>query len=265
MFCALVCLGANHILAQSRSVRPLEHAHAHNDYEHPRPLLDALDHGFTSLEADVYLVDGELLVAHDFNKVSKSRTLESLYLGPMSQLVREHGGKVFPDGPVVTLLVDIKRDGKAAYVVLDKLLQSYESMISVTRDGVFAEKAITVVVSGDRPIPQIIASNPRFVGFDGRLGDLDSEHPASLMPLVSDNWTLHFKYRGSGDFNQVERSKLKDIITKAHDKGRRVRFWATPESQPIWTELLAARVDLIGTDRLSQLADFLRNAPQPKP
>ena len=25
---------------------PLIHAHAHNDYEHKRPLLDALDHGF---------------------------------------------------------------------------------------------------------------------------------------------------------------------------------------------------------------------------
>ena len=40
-------------------------AHAHNDYEHDRPLLDALEHGFTSVEADVWLVDGELRVAHD--------------------------------------------------------------------------------------------------------------------------------------------------------------------------------------------------------
>ena len=37
---------------------PLAQAHAHNDYEHDRPLLDALEHGFTSVEADVWLVDG---------------------------------------------------------------------------------------------------------------------------------------------------------------------------------------------------------------
>ena len=42
--------------------RPLWRAHAHNDYEHPRPLLDALDHRFGSVEADIYLVDGQLLV-----------------------------------------------------------------------------------------------------------------------------------------------------------------------------------------------------------
>ncbi len=62
---------------------PLLHAHAHNDYEHARPLFDALDHGFCSIEADVYVVNGQLLVAHDREKVSPSRTLQALYLDPM--------------------------------------------------------------------------------------------------------------------------------------------------------------------------------------
>ncbi len=61
---------------------PLRRAHAHNDYEHPRPLLDALSHGFTSVEADIHLVDGQLLVAHDPIDLDPSRTLESLYLAP---------------------------------------------------------------------------------------------------------------------------------------------------------------------------------------
>lgn len=59
-------------------VHPLPQAHAHNDYEHDRPLQDALSHGFSSVEADVWLVDGELLVAHDREDVDPSRTLESL-------------------------------------------------------------------------------------------------------------------------------------------------------------------------------------------
>ncbi len=33
----------------------LSQAHAHDDYEHDRPLLDALEHGFTSVEADIWL------------------------------------------------------------------------------------------------------------------------------------------------------------------------------------------------------------------
>ena len=46
---------------RSRQSEPLPPAHAHNDYEHRRPLQDALDRGFNSVEADVWLVDGELL------------------------------------------------------------------------------------------------------------------------------------------------------------------------------------------------------------
>src|ERR1043165_1062303 len=61
-------------------VRPLIQAHAHNDYEHTRPLWDALAQGFCSVEADIHLVDGKLLVAHDARDVNSERTLEKLYL-----------------------------------------------------------------------------------------------------------------------------------------------------------------------------------------
>src|ERR1019366_2575676 len=56
------------------SPTPLTRAHAHNDYEHSRPLWDALDQGFCSVEADIYLVNGQLLVAHDRNQVKPERT-----------------------------------------------------------------------------------------------------------------------------------------------------------------------------------------------
>src|SRR6478609_9716902 len=61
---------------------PLWRAHAHNDYEHPRPLLDALDHRFGSVEADIHLVGDQLLIGHDASELDPSRTLESLYLDP---------------------------------------------------------------------------------------------------------------------------------------------------------------------------------------
>src|SRR3974390_1561429 len=67
----VLCLGAEPV--------PLIHVHAHNDYEHTRPLLDALDHGFCSVEADIYLVDGQLPVAHDPSKVKPERPLQGPY------------------------------------------------------------------------------------------------------------------------------------------------------------------------------------------
>src|SRR5262245_51794473 len=70
-------------------------AHAHNDYEHARPLLDALEQNFDSVEADVHLVDGQLLVAHDRKDARADRTLEKLYLDPLGERVKQNGGWVY--------------------------------------------------------------------------------------------------------------------------------------------------------------------------
>ena len=74
--------------AEDAPVVPLRQAHAHNDYAHSRPLLDALDHGFCSVEADVFLVKDKLLVGHTFLELKPNRTLESLYLDPLLERVK---------------------------------------------------------------------------------------------------------------------------------------------------------------------------------
>ena len=244
--------------SQGTAAPPLLNAHAHNDYEHKRPLLDALGEGFTSVEADVYLVEGQLLVAHNFVFLSPERTLEKMYLQPLQQQAKQNDGRIYKDGPTITLLVDIKADGKAAYVALDQLLSKYDALISVTRDGKYMVKAVTVIISGDRPMAEIQQSKVRRAGIDGRVTDLDSKMSSDLLPLISDKWSSHFKYRGEGTMPDAERDKLRDIVKRAHDKGRRVRFWATPESINVWQQLRNAGVDLIGTDDLEKLSTFLR-------
>ena len=241
------------------SSTPLANAHAHNDYEHDRPLLDALDQGFTSIEADVFLVEGQLLVAHNLWDVSKERSLERLYLQPLQERATVNNGRVYKDGPTVTLLVDIKANGAAAYAALHALLAQYDSLVSSTEDARYIEKAVTVIISGDRPIREIEDSNPRRAGIDGRVADLDSDKPAALLPLISENWTSHFRYRGVGSMPEVERKKLHDMVARAHSRGRRIRFWATPENPVLWKELRDSGVDLIGTDELAKLSDFLRS------
>ncbi|HEX7377647.1 MAG TPA: phosphatidylinositol-specific phospholipase C/glycerophosphodiester phosphodiesterase family protein [Pirellulales bacterium] len=249
----------NYAGADEKPPLPLSRAHAHNDYLHTRPLLDALAHGFTSVEADVYLVDGELLVAHTRFELKPARTLRKLYLDPLRQRAGQAGGRLWPNGPPLTLLVDIKADATASYRALARLLAEYQDIVSVVRDGRLEAKAVTVVVSGDRAREVIAADNPRFVGIDGRLSDLDSNEPADLLPLISDNWTQHFHWRGQWAFPEDERQKLREIVRRAHDRGRRVRFWATPESQALWQELVSADVDLINSDDLAGLQRFLQN------
>jgi glycerophosphoryl diester phosphodiesterase len=249
--------------APDATATPLARAHAHNDYEHQRPLADALDHGFTSVEADVWLVDGELLVAHDHDQVQPGRTLESLYLAPLAERARTHGGSLYPgwDG-TFQLLIDVKSDARPTYVAVHEALRRYAGTITEYSARGTQHRAVDAVISGNRDLPYMDAQPVRFAGYDGRLADLDKGLPADLMPLVSDNWTRNFTWQGVGEMPAAERDKLHAIVDKAHAAGYRVRFWATPDvalpnREAAWQELLAADVDHINTDDLSGLQKFL--------
>src|SRR4030095_15835875 len=104
---------------------PLIHAHAHNDYEHHRTLNDALDHDFCSVEADIYLVEGKLLVAHNRLQTKPERTLQALYLDPLRERAKKNGGRVYPAGPEFTLLIDLKSDWRSLYPALLEVLKQY--------------------------------------------------------------------------------------------------------------------------------------------
>jgi hypothetical protein len=247
---------------QPRQAAPLLHAHAHNDYLHGRPLLDALDHGFTSVEADVFLVGDKLCVAHEPNAVRPERTLQSLYLEPLRRRVQAHGGQVYRGGSRFLLLIDLKTAAEPTYQRLHDILTQYADILvrfdaQGRRDG-----AIMAIVSGNRPLELMRSQPVRYAGYDGRLADLETDAPAALIPMISDLWGRHFTWRGDGVMPAPERQKLGEIVQEAHAKGRLVRFWATPDTpgparDAVWRELLAAGVDLVNTDDLQGLQEFV--------
>ncbi|MBW7991581.1 MAG: hypothetical protein FVQ84_16430 [Planctomycetes bacterium] len=242
--------------------KPLLNAHAHNDYAHDRPLFDALDHGFASVEADIHLVDGDLFVAHDSDEIKPDRTLRSLYLEPLKKRIAQNSGRVYPNGPQFTLFIDIKTQSVATYKVLGKMLAEYRNIITSFSSTGRTDKAVVVYVSGNRPRALMKFESLRYAGYDGRLADLQSDAPSTLIPIISDRWPSHFSYKGSGPMPEKERQKLKTIIQTAHKKGRIVRFWATPDRpspqrQNLWRILLESGVDLLNTDDLPALQKFL--------
>ncbi|MBN9117887.1 MAG: phosphatidylinositol-specific phospholipase C/glycerophosphodiester phosphodiesterase family protein [Planctomycetes bacterium] len=238
--------------------KPLQRAHAHNDYEHARPLLDALECGFCSVEADVWLVKGQLLVAHTPVQWNTSRTLEKLYLDPLRDRAKANRGKIQP-GATFYLMIDVKTEAKETYAALAKVLEDYADVLTVTRDGKTETKAVTVVISGNRDAKTMAEQKTRYAALDGRPSDLGTDPPAALVPWISDSWKSHFKWDGTGTMPDDERKKLREFVAKVHKQGRKVRFWATPETEAAWKELLAADVDFLNTDKLKELEKFLRD------
>ena len=256
--------------AHERGVRPLPQAHSHNDYEHTRPLQDALDQGFTSVEADIFLVDGQLLVAHELADTRPDRTLESLYLEPLRRRVlANHGVGVYRQRAGFQLLIDVKGDANSTYAALEKRLYDprYSFLFSLYAFGHVQKRAVTAVISGGRPKDVMLGQQVRLAFYDGRIKDVNDLNIGSdprVAPLVSDSWTGLFTWTGAGPFPAAERAKLHDIVKRAPAAGQRVRFWATPDAagparEALWNELVAAGVDHLNTDDLPGLANFLRS------
>ncbi len=242
---------------------PLAKAHAHNDYQHAKPLLDAIGEGFCSVEADIFLEQGKLLVGHEPNELTPERTLEALYLRPLWKRYQERG-KIFANAHTLTLLIDFKSEAETTYKALDELLVPYRNMLVKYENGVRHEGAVEIILSGNRPIDTVSGQSTRWVAIDGRLSDLSSNPPLALMPLISDRWTQHFFWNGDGEIAPDDSKRLKSLIQETHQQGRRLRFWATPDRVEAWRLLEREGVDLINTDDLDGLATFLRTKASDK-
>ncbi len=245
-------------------VAPLKNAHAHNDYAHERPLLDALAEGFCSVEADIFLTKQGLLVAHTILDLKPERTLQKLYLDPLRERAKANGGRIHKDGPTMYLLIDVKTEAKTTYATLAKVLAEYADILSVSREGKRDEKAVTVVISGNCDREAIAAKKVRYAAIDGRPKDLEGSSSADLIPWVSASWESQFEWKGTGPFPAADDRKLRAYVTKAHEQKRLVRFWATPDTPEAWAVQRAAGVDLINTDHLPELREFLSKPPHAK-
>lgn len=256
LFAGLIAGFVLHADELASSPKPLLRGHAHNDYEHTQPLFDAMAQGFCSVEADINLVDGKLLVAHGVWAVKADRTLESLYLEPMRQRIKQNGGRLYPNGPECVLLIDFKTAGPPTYAALRDVLKKYADILTVFRDGKKETNAIMAILTGSYPRDLLAADKVRYAAGDGKLADLTNNPPATLVPWISENWGPLFKWRASGPMPEEERMRLKEIVAKAHAQGRQVRFWGSPDKPAFWKELLDDDVDLINTDDLPGYAKF---------
>ncbi len=249
---------------------PLLQAHAHNDYEHARPLLDALDEGFMSVEADVWVapLGDRLYVAHNLIDIRADRELRALYLDPLFERFQRHGAIYPGQQRPFQLLVDFKTNASSTWTALEATLADYAPMLSVYDRGIVTPGAVEIVISGNRPTATLAAATRRLAFIDGRLGDFDAPPPVTLVPLISDNWSSQFSWRGEGAMPAEESARLDGIMAMARAGGYRIRFWATPDEvgsarTALWTRLYNAGVDHLNSDDLAGLAAFLRERSMP--
>lgn len=239
---------------------PLTRGHAHNDYRHDRPLVDALQHGFVSVEADILLKNGELFVGHDRHELdSMPSTIKALYLDPLFRRFNHHNGAIFPESKEPFYLwIDIKYEGEQVYDILKEQLEPYREMLAWRQGADLRPGPVMVILSGDRPRQRLLEDSTGFMFLDGRLEDLDDSIDLAYMPFISEHYRKVFDLDEHGDITGVGAESLRKLVKRAHEREKKIRLWATPDTPQVWSRLLDAQVDLINVDDLQGLKKFLK-------
>jgi YVTN family beta-propeller protein len=240
LFSSLFCLFVLISQAQNISVT-VANAHSHNDYEQSRPFYMAYNEQFGSMEADIYLVKGKLLVAHEPKQLDTNKTLESLYLDPLTAYHNTDRK--------LQLLIDIKTQGVATLDTLIRVLKKYPFIIQ--------NKNFKITISGNRPADSLYANYPNFIWFDGTLGKDYNAKQLSKISLLSESFYTFIKSKFTFPLLENEKQKLEAAIEKGHAYGKPVRLWASPDYPEAWEALINMKVDFINTDKINALSDYL--------
>jgi hypothetical protein len=239
----------------SQSPFPHVEAHAHNDYEHAHPLMDALSFGFTSAEADVHLYNGKLLVGHD-GVTKNSPDLEQLYLIPLDSILKAQRGSVYPGfAGCFYLMIDIKTESDSTFRALRKLMAKHTDLLCDS-----ASCAVKIFLSGNRPIESMESEGYKGIALDGRPEDLGKGFSPELMPVVSDNFRNWSSWNGNSIPEKEDIQRIKSLADHVHAEGKMLRLWSIPDREFGWKTLLGAGVDIINTDRLKELDRYLTSA-----
>ena len=232
------------------------YGHAHNDVQHKRPLLDALDNRFYSVEADIWTdKDGNIMVSHDPGK--SGRSFKELYLDPLQNRVNQKGS-VFGDNEPFYLWLDLKEGTPVLLKALQDTLNQYSMLTAFTEEKIIPG-AVTIILTGDdKGKTAFVNENPeRKACRDSNFYTPEDPKADNRWRYYALNWSNYIKWNGSGTIPATEYKKLIELLKDAHQKGRKVRFWANPDTPAYWELALKNGIDLINTDQLKDLNQYL--------
>lgn len=231
-----------------------KNAHSHNDYVRMFPFYLAYMHHFASIEADVFLVDGELYVAHTLKELDKNRTLRKLYLNPIREKMLINGNKIYADGKPLQFLIDLKTNNPETKQALENILIEYKDCFDVIQNP----SAVQVVWTGNTPDPVDFKNYVSWIKFDGVYPAVYTSDQLQRIAMVSLSLKTLTKWRAKDQMPEADYQKVLHVIQAVHAMDKPVRFWNVPDVPEAWDFFMSNGVDFLNTDHPNELANYLQ-------
>ncbi len=102
---------------------------------------------------------------------------------------------------------------------------------------------------------------PSFIHFDGRPEITYTEAQWQRVALVSTSFSGQVQWNGKGVPTLPAREKIASLLQAAHGRGKKLRFWGTPDFENAWLVMMDLKIDILNTDRVMELNTFLKSFP----
>ena len=231
-----------------------QNAHSHNDYANDIPFLTAYYAGFGSVEADVWAVNGELMVAHEEKDISSERTLNELYIQPIVKKFKTNGGKAHAKNDnSLQLVIELKTSVEPTLSLVIHQLDQYPEVFNRKVN----KNAVQVIITGNVPLPARFDQYPEYIYFDGDVHQSYNQDQLKRVPLFSQNLKEYTLWNGKANIPPVEFGVIRHLVDSVHQLGCKIRFWDAPDFINAWMTLIDLKVDYINTDKITKLSKYL--------
>ncbi|KUJ14549.1 uncharacterized protein LY89DRAFT_736580 [Mollisia scopiformis] len=276
----------------SRGVKPVS-CHSHNDYWHRIPLYEGLAVGCVGTEADIWIGNHgngtvDLFVGHNQKSLTQSRTLRTLYLDPLYDILSNQNTLssslpnvtnatgtqdavsgsptgVFSTSPSTSLILalDMKTDGHATWdTVIAQLdtLRVQDWLTYWTPSQGVVQRPITIVGTGNTPFDLVISnSSYRNIFFDApltSLSDPNTPYNSNNSYYASSSIKAAIGTVSFGKLSGGQRDKVTAQVDKANQLDLRSRYWDTVSwpvgwRNRVWEQLEDLEVGILNVDDLA--------------
>jgi hypothetical protein len=264
-------LGFLPVFLDAQSNLPI--GHSHNDYLQKRPLYEAIELGFGSIEIDICLTGKkELKVAHIPWFLAGKKDIDELYFTPIAKMIEEKDprfnySKEFP----LNLLIDFKKNADSTYKYLKLVFIKYSKYITQYYKGKVIYKGPLVInITGNQPWNALMKDSVTYCLMDGPIWLTDSsiDHKGfsdidtsrlKYMGRVANDWQSLMAFKKHFKSEDEFCSSVKANLQQYHDHGLTTRFHGVPNNEKAWMIIAKCGAHWFNVDKLQRFSGFYNN------
>lgn len=228
--------------------------HAHNDYGKKRPLYEALKYDCHSIEVDIFLHRGRLVVSHVPLWLDFKPDLEALYLRPLKKLWEQDFFSHYPARPL-RLMMDMKNASRPAVDSLRALLLRYSFLF------LGSQAPARIILSGGARRSLIKPGDTILWGLDDGVKALweKAQAPDAFTAQASMAWPAFKKRYLKARSAHQQDSLVKQLTDWFRERSIPLRLYAAGNNPRQWKRLADWGFSVINVDRYKRARDWLNH------